>query len=36
MEEPEKWCIKVTPENKKAIEKWRTANALLNGKGYCV
>ena len=36
MKEPDKWCIKITPENKEAIEKWRTANARLNVKGYCV
>ena len=36
MKEPDKWCIKITPENREAIEKWRTANVTLNGRGYCV
>ena len=36
MKEPDKWCIKITPENKEAIEKWRTAKVTLNCKGYCV
>ena len=36
MKEPDKWCIKITPENKEAVEKWRTVNVTLNGRGYCV
>ena len=36
MKEPDKWCIKVTPENKEAIEKWRTTKAILSCRGYCV
>ena len=36
MKEPDKWCVAITPENREAIEKWRTANVTLNGRGYCV
>lgn len=36
MKEPDKWCIKVTSENREAIEKWRTAKAILSCRGYCV
>ena len=36
MKEPDKWCIKITPENKEAIEKWRTVIVTLKDKGYCV
>ena len=36
MKEPDKWCIKITPENREAIEKWRTASAISECKGYCV
>ena len=36
MKEPDKWCIKITPENKEAIEKWRTASAISGCNGYCV
>jgi len=33
---PEKWCIKVTPESKEALIKWRTAGkGLCTDTGYC-
>jgi len=36
MKESDKWCIKITPENREAIEKWRTADVTLKCYGYCV
>lgn len=33
---PEKWCIKITPESKAALSKWRTAGkGLYSDTGYC-
>ena len=33
---PEKWCIKITPESKAALSKWRTAGkGLYTDTGYC-
>ena len=33
---PEKWCIKVTHENKDILSKWRTSECLSDNNGYCL
>lgn len=32
---PEKWCVKVTPESKEILEKWRTCGVMTSESGYC-
>lgn len=33
---PDKWCIKVTHENKDILSKWRTSKCLPDSNGYCL